>query len=39
MIRVVIDTSALIHYLIRPGIAIRQIIEELWLADEIAFIA
>ncbi len=35
MTRVVIDTSVLIHYLIRPGAAIRHILENLWLDDEI----
>jgi hypothetical protein len=37
--RVVLDASALIHYLLRPGAAIRQIIEQLWLADEITVVS
>jgi putative PIN family toxin of toxin-antitoxin system len=37
--RVLLDTSALIHYLLRPGAAIRQIIEQLWLADEITVVS
>lgn len=35
MIRVVIDTSVFIRYLIRPSAAIRMLIEELWLNDVI----
>ncbi len=33
MIRVVIDTSVLIRYLIRPSAAIRSLIEDVWLGD------
>lgn len=38
MIRVVIDTSVLIRYLIRPSAAIRELIELSWLDDEIAMV-
>lgn len=34
-VRVIIDTSALIRYLIRPGAALRAVIEDLWLDDQI----
>jgi len=34
-IRVVLDTSVLVRYLIRPSAAIRELIEGLWLRDEI----
>ena len=39
MTRVVIDTSVLIHYLIRSGAAIRHILENLWLNDEIRIVS
>ncbi len=39
MTRVVIDTSAFIHYLMRPTAAIRHILENLWLAGEITLVA
>jgi putative PIN family toxin of toxin-antitoxin system len=39
MTRVVIDTSVLIHYLIRPGAAIRHILENLWLTDQIRIVS
>ncbi len=35
MIRAVIDTSVFIRYLIRPSAAIRTLIEELWLEDQV----
>ena len=35
MTRVVIDTSVLIRYLIKPGVATRELIETRWLGDEI----
>jgi putative PIN family toxin of toxin-antitoxin system len=35
VIRVVIDTSVFIRYLIRPSGAIRTLIEELWIHDMI----
>lgn len=38
MIRVVVDTSVLIRYLIRPSAAIRELIEERWLGDEIQMV-
>ncbi len=37
-VRVVIDTSALIRYLIRPGAAIRTLIEDLWLGDQLQMV-
>jgi len=33
VIRVVIDSSVLLRYLIRPGAAIRELIEEWWLGN------
>ena len=38
-VRVIIDTSALIRYLIRPGTAIRTLIEDLWPGDQIQMVA
>ncbi len=38
MIRVVIDTSVFIRYLIRPSAAIRTLIEEMWLNDAICVV-
>lgn len=38
MKRVVIDTSVLIRYLIRPSAAIRRLIEELWIESEIVMV-
>ena len=35
MIRAVFDTSVLIRYLIKPGAAIKELIEDLWLGDEV----
>jgi putative PIN family toxin of toxin-antitoxin system len=32
--RAVIDTNVLIHYLIRPGAAVREIIEQLWVDEQ-----
>ena len=37
--RVVIDTSVWIHYLSRPGAAIRTIVEEMWLGEELVVVA
>lgn len=37
-VRVIIDTSALIRYLIRPGTAIQTVIEDLWLGDQIRMV-
>ena len=31
MVRAVIDTNVLIRYLVRPGAAIRALVEELWI--------
>ena len=38
MIRVVIDTSVLIRYLIKPSVAIRELVEARWLGDEIQMV-
>ena len=35
MTRVVIDTSVHIRYLIKPGVATRELIETRWLGDEV----
>jgi putative PIN family toxin of toxin-antitoxin system len=35
VIRAVIDTSVLIRYLVRPSAAIKELIEVLWLGDEV----
>jgi putative PIN family toxin of toxin-antitoxin system len=35
VIRVVLDTSVLVRYLIKPSVAIRELIEGLWLRDDI----
>jgi CRISPR-associated endoribonuclease Cas6 len=37
-VRLIMDTSALIRYLIRPGAALRTIVEELWLGDQIQIV-
>lgn len=36
--RVVMDTSVLVRYLIKPSTAIRALIEERWLMDEIRMV-
>lgn len=38
VVRVLVDTSALIRYLIRPSAALRTIIEDLWLDDQIQMV-
>ncbi|MCL7453820.1 MAG: putative toxin-antitoxin system toxin component, PIN family [Anaerolineae bacterium] len=38
MIRVVIDTSVLIRFLIRPSAAIRELIEVLWLGNQVQMV-
>lgn len=38
MIRAVFDTSVLIHYLIKPSVAIKELIEDLWLGDEVQIV-
>jgi putative PIN family toxin of toxin-antitoxin system len=38
-IRVVIDTSVFIRYLIRPGAAIRRLMEELWVEGQIIVVS
>jgi len=37
-VRFVMDTSALIRYLVRPGAAIKELIEVLWLGDRIEMV-
>lgn len=39
MIRVVIDTSVLIRYLIKPSAAVRHLIEALWLNDDVVMVS
>ena len=39
MIRVVIDTSVLIRYLIKPSTAIKELVELRWLDDEIQMVS
>ena len=39
MIRAVIDTSVLIRYLIKASPAIRELIEVLWLGDEVQMVS
>jgi putative PIN family toxin of toxin-antitoxin system len=38
VIRAIIDTSVLIRYLIKPSAAIKELIEERWLGDEIQMV-
>ena len=38
MIRVVVDTSVLIRYLIRPSAAIKELIEMRWLGDQVQMV-
>lgn len=38
MIRAVMDTSVLIRYLIKPGAAIRALIEELWVDERFVMV-
>jgi putative PIN family toxin of toxin-antitoxin system len=38
VIRAVIDTSVLIRYFIKPSAAIKELIEERWLADQIQMV-
>ena len=38
MIRAVIDTSVLIRYLLKPSAAIRELIENRWLGDELQMV-
>ncbi len=35
MIRAVVDTSALVRYLIKPSAAIRELIEVRWMGDQV----
>ena len=38
MIRAIVDTSVLIRYLIKPSAAIKELIEERWLGDEVQMV-
>ena len=38
MIRAIIDTSVLIRYLIKPSAAIKELIEERWLGNEVQMV-
>jgi len=38
VIRATIDTSVLIRYLIKPSTAIKQLIEQRWLGDEVQMV-
>jgi putative PIN family toxin of toxin-antitoxin system len=38
VIRAIIDTSVLIRYLIKPSTAIKELIEERWLGDEVRMV-
>lgn len=39
MTRVVIDTSVLIRYLIKPIAAVRHLVEDLWLNDDVVMVS
>ena len=39
MTRVVIDTSVLIRYLIKPSAAVRHLVEDLWLNDDVVMVS
>ena len=39
MTRIVVDTSVLIRYLIKPSAAVRHLIEELWLNDDVVMVS
>jgi putative PIN family toxin of toxin-antitoxin system len=38
VIRAVFDTSVLIRYLIKPSVAIKELIEDLWLGDAVQMV-
>ena len=38
MIRAVLDTSVLIRYLIKPSAAVKELIEECWLGEQIQMV-
>ena len=38
MIRVVVDTSVLVRYLIKPSAVIKELIEVRWLGDEVQMV-
>lgn len=37
--RIVVDTSVLIRYLIRPGAAVRELVEQRWLGDHVLMVS
>ncbi len=39
MTRIVVDASVLIRYLIKPSAAVRHLIEELWLNDDVVMVS
>jgi putative PIN family toxin of toxin-antitoxin system len=39
MTRVVIDTSVLIRYLIKPSAAVRRLVEDLWLDGDVVMVS
>ena len=39
MKRIVVDTSVLIRYLIRPSVAVRELVEERWLGDQVLMVS
>ena len=39
MTRVVIDTSVLIRYLIKPSAAVRRLVEDLWLNGDVVMVS
>ena len=39
MTRVVIDTSVLIRYLIKPSAAVRRLVEDLWLNGDVMMVS
>lgn len=38
MIRLVVDTSVLVRYLIRPSVAVKILIEDLWLGEQVQMV-
>jgi len=39
MIRAVIDTSVVLRYLIRPSVAVRRLIEDLWITGQVQMVS
>jgi len=39
MTRVVIDTSVLIRYLIKPSAAVRRLVEDLWINGDVVMVS